>query len=139
MSDTELAKGGTVNLEIVGGPTIEVQWTKGMSVQVLLENAFDQTGRGATFTYALQYYGDVLGYLVVMINETYDSFISSSEPFFYWEFLLNGKPSDKGIDSTIVSPADRVTFSFERYVPQQHKGSMLEKKFEFQKRNRPEQ
>jgi hypothetical protein len=126
-----------VTLEIDGGSTSSVPWSKNMNVQGLLEDVFDQIGPKSGFTYALQYYGEALGYLVVMINETYDSFISSSEPFFYWEFLLNGKASDKGIDNVLVSPGDHVTFTFQRYDPTHHKGSTLEKKFEFQSRAKP--
>jgi hypothetical protein len=29
-------------------------------------------------------------YMAFMINETFDSYISSAEPYFYWEFLVNG-------------------------------------------------
>jgi len=42
--------------------------------------AAQQSSGAPTFTFALQYYGPTLGYLVLMINETYDSFISSAAP-----------------------------------------------------------
>lgn len=123
-------------LNIVGGPTITVNWVKNMNAQQVLETAYDEQQNSGSFNYALQYYGEALGYLVVMVNETYDSYISSAEPFFYWEFLVNDIPATKGIDNTIVSPGDRVTFQFERYIPEKHKGSTLEAKFHAQKSSR---
>jgi hypothetical protein len=62
----------TVSLEVVGGPSVEVPWKAGMTAQDALEAAFNQINSSATFTYALQFYGSELGYLVLMINETYD-------------------------------------------------------------------
>ena len=71
-----------VSLEVVGGPSVQVPWKLNMTAQDALEAAYDQINSSATFTYALQFYGSQLGYLVLMINETYDSFISSAAPFF---------------------------------------------------------
>jgi hypothetical protein len=124
----------TVSLEVAGGPSVQVPWKLNMTAQDALEAAYDQINSSATFTYALQFYGSQLGYLVLMINETYDSFISSAAPFFYWEFLVNDQPATKGIDNTILSAGDAVKFSFELYVPVKHKGSLLETKREFQGR-----
>lgn len=121
-----------VTLEIVGGPTIQVDWTKNMNCQQVLEAAYDDQQTPGSLSYALQYYGEALGYLVVMVNETYDSYISSAQPFFYWEFLVNDVPASKGIDNTIVSPGDRMTLQFERYIAEKHKGSLLETKFQAQ-------
>lgn len=126
--------GAFVTIEVVGGPTAQVSWTQNMTAQQALEAAYDQINSSATFTYALQFYGTKLGYLVMMINETYDSFISSAEPFFYWEFLVNDQPASKGIDHTLLSAGDAVKFSFELYIPAKHKGSLLETKRRFQMR-----
>jgi Domain of unknown function (DUF4430) len=124
--------GAFVTVEVVGGPSAQVGWTNNMTAQQALEEAYDQINSSATFTYALQFYGTQLGYLVMMINETYDSFISSAEPFFYWEFLVNNQPANKGIDNTILTAGDAVRFSFELYIPAKHKGSLLETKRRFQ-------
>jgi hypothetical protein len=121
-----------ITLEIVGGPTITVDWIKNMNAQQVLEAAYDEQQGPGSFNYALQYYGEALGYLVVMVNDTYDSYISSAQPFFYWEFLVNDIPATKGIDNTMVTPGDRITFQFERYIPEKHKGSTLEVKFKTQ-------
>lgn len=120
--------GASVTVEVVGGPTAKVAWTENMTAQRALEAAYDQINSSATFTYALQFYGTQLGYLVMMINETYDSFISSAEPFFYWEFFVNNQPANKGIDNTILSAGDTIKFSFELYIPAKHEGSLLETK-----------
>lgn len=123
---------GSVSVEVVGSPTVRVPWTQGMTAQDAIEAAYDQINSSATFTYALQFYGAQLGYLVMMINETYDSFISSAEPFFYWEFFVNDQPATKGIDNTILSAGDAIKFSFEQYIPAKHKGSLIETKRRFQ-------
>jgi len=85
-----------------------------MNVQQAFEQAYNNVPAG-TLTYALQYYGNPLGYLVVMINETYESFNSKESPFFFWEFLINGQISANGIDSTILNDGDVVTFEFTTY------------------------
>jgi hypothetical protein len=120
--------GTSVTVEVVGGPTAQVAWTESMTAQRALEAAYDQINSSATFTYSLQFYGTQLGYLVMMINETYDSFISSAEPFFYWEFFVNNQPANKGIDNTFLSAGDTIKFSFELYIPAKHGGSLLETK-----------
>lgn len=121
----------SVVVEVAGGLTAAVPWTQGMTAQQALEAAYDQIRSSTTFTYALQFYGTQLGYLVVMINETYDSFISSAAPFYYWQFLLNGQPVNKGIDNTVLKANDVVKFTFEMYDPVKHRGSLLEAKHRF--------
>ena len=121
-----------VTVVVSGGPTITVPWTEGMSAQKALEGAYVVLRSSAQFTYALQYYGTALGYLVVMINETYDSFISSAAPFFYWEFLLNGTPSPTGIDQAILEAGGVVTFEFQQYIPAKHAKSTLKAKYDLQ-------
>lgn len=135
MTDEAMTTANHVTVEIGGGPTIRAPWTEGMNAQQALERAYSVQNPGA-FTYALQYYGDQVGYLVIMINETYDSFISSggelASPFFYWEFLVNGKHAAKGIDNTILEADDIIRFSLEMYVPETHGESSLRVKHESQ-------
>lgn len=107
----------TVSVAVDGGPTASVPWSAGMNAQDALELAFDQINSTEKFTFSLQFYGKTLGYLVVMLNETYDTFISSSKPYFYWEFFVNGKPSDTGIDGTKLDAGDAVAFSFVTFDP----------------------
>jgi hypothetical protein len=120
----------TVTLTVVGGPTIIVPWTSGMNAQQAMERAFLQQLPVGEFTYALQYYGSPLGYLVVMINETFESFISSADPFYFWEFLVTGKPSKTGIDTTLLQAGDTISFELQAYSPQAHSGSTLKAKYE---------
>lgn len=122
----------TVQVTITGGPSVAVPWFPNMNAQQALEGAYNQKNNSSQFTYALQYYGTGLGYLVVMVNETYDSFISSSAPFFYWEFLVNGIPAQTGIDDVVLNPGDTVTFSLEMYVAEKHQASTLSTKYSFQ-------
>lgn len=109
-----MAEHAPVTVEIKGGPTISVRWREGMNVRQALEAAYDdQQGVGGGLTYALQYYGAELGYLVMMINENYDSFDVRYEPDFYWEMRVNGSASRSGIDQTLLKAGDVVTFAYE--------------------------
>ena len=114
----------TVTIAITGGPTATVDWQENLTGLMALQEAYAQLAPTQPFTYALQYYGASLGYLVVMINETYDSFISkggkASTPFFYWEILVNGKEAKAGVDALLLSPEDVLSFSFVTYDAAQH-------------------
>jgi hypothetical protein len=121
-----------VTIAIDGGPTIEVAYVAGMTAHAALEAAWNQEHDTATFTYGLQYYGTDLGYLVFMVNETYDTFLSVSDPFFYWQFSVNGTPASQGIDQTVLSDGDVVGFAFTTYDAARHAGTLLERKHEHQ-------
>jgi hypothetical protein len=121
-----------VDVEIVCGPRVTIPWVKNMNAQDALEEAYRAISDTTKFTYAIQYFGSSLGYLVLMMNETYDSFISVSSPFFYWEILINGKPATEGIDHIVLQPGDHLMFSFERYDPVKHAASTLRVKYEHQ-------
>lgn len=118
-----------VTVSVVGGPTIVVDWTAGMNAQQALEAAYRAANPAGEFTYGLQYFGSPLGYLVIMINETYESFMSSSHPFFFWEFLINGTPAQAGIDGVTLAPGDVVTFELQAYDEQGHALSTVKAKF----------
>jgi hypothetical protein len=122
-----------VTVSIEGGPSTPVDWNDTMTAQDALESAWNAFNSTAKFTYALQYYGKALGYMVFMVNETYDSFLSTAEPYFYWEFLVNGKAQNQGIDGTELNAGDEVTFTYTRYIPEKHAGTTLEAKNQFQK------
>jgi len=87
----------TVSVEVVGGPHLSVEWTEGMNAQQALEIARNTIQAPAKLDFALQYYGRDLGYLVVMINGTFESFQAAADPNFYWDFLLNHQPAKKGL------------------------------------------
>lgn len=126
----------TVTVSIKGGPSATVAWEENLTALEAIESAFGNINQDEQFTYALQYYGPELGYLVVMINETYDSFISkggdSARPFFYWEFLVNGDPAKKGVSHTVLARGDVVEFEFEMFVPEKHRRSLLSVKHAYQ-------
>jgi hypothetical protein len=132
-----MSNANTVQVTVAGGPSISVPWFEGMNAQQAIEGAYGQLNDSGQFTYAIQYYGAGLGYLVMMINETYDSFTSSAAPFFYWEFLLNGSPSSSGIDSVTLTPGDAVGFSFEMYEAARHDASTLKVKHALQVAHAP--
>jgi hypothetical protein len=58
-----------------------------MNVQGAFEAAYNALPKGS-FTYALQYYGGKLGYLVTMVNETYETFNSINDSFFLLRVLI---------------------------------------------------
>lgn len=55
-----------------------------------------------------------VGCMVIMINESYDSFISkggvSSTLFFCWEILPNSGPTSREADKLVFAPFDVLTF-----------------------------
>ena len=109
----------SVKLSVSGGPSARVAWQQGLTALHALQLAHEaiEPIDGEQFTFALQYYGSNLGYLVTMINETYDSFISrggeSATPFFYWNFSVNGQPATAGVDRTVLSDGDDINFSLQ--------------------------
>ncbi|HKQ08581.1 MAG TPA: DUF4430 domain-containing protein [Blastocatellia bacterium] len=121
--------GNTVTVEVSNGPTIIVPWTSGMNAQQAIEAAFNAQGSPGEFTYSLQYFGSQFGYLVLMINETYESFMSSADPFYFWEFMVNGQPAQTGIDNTILNAGDTVTFELQVYDPTTHTSSTVGAKY----------
>jgi hypothetical protein len=127
----------TVTVRVEGGPSASPAWTQGMSALQAMElaQAIIEPAPDEQFTFALQYYGSGLGYLVCMINETYDSFISrggeKATPFFYWNFLVNDKPAEASVDRTVLKAGDVITFKFEAYTLVKHAGSLLAAKHKF--------
>lgn len=119
----------TVTVNIIYGPSITVSWFPGMNAQQAMEAAFIAQSPAGEFTYALQYYGK-LGYLVIMVNETYESFMSSADPYYYWEFLVNGSPASQGIDQTILNSGDQVGFELQNYNSARHSGTTIGVKHE---------
>jgi uncharacterized protein DUF4430 len=64
-----------------------------------------------------------------MINETYESFISSSHPFYFWEFLLNGQPAQTGIDNTMLKAGDVIVFELRTFGAGVPAGSTMHAKY----------
>ena len=115
------ASAPVVRVEVAGGPSVDIEWTPGITALKALEAAqvIIEPDPNEQFTFALQFYSG-LGYLVIMINETYDSFISrggeKATPFFYWEFLINGLPAGQSVDNSTMSPGDVIRFEFEMFT-----------------------
>lgn len=105
-----------VKITISGGQPVSVKWHLGMNAQQALEEAYSKVEFGVI------YYGNYLGYMVVIINKIYDNPDSKK----YWEFLHNNKSSTKGIDSTILNDKDSISFNNVKYDEKIHKGTLLE-------------
>lgn len=117
-----------ITIQITNGTSYEVAYFEGMNVQQALEAAYNQAAP-QTFTYALVYFGSTYGYLVSMINETYETYNSKEQPFYFWEFLVNGNIAASGIDNTILNDGDTVNFEFTVYNPNTHQDSTTHVKF----------
>lgn len=107
-----------VKVSVENGPNVEVDWTQNMNAQQALELAWVALEEERKFTYTLQYFGQY-GYMVSMINETYDTFMSTYAPYYYWEFLVNGQPQNQGIDGTTLNEGDQVSFAYGLYTTQE--------------------
>ncbi len=112
-------------VKVIHGPTINISWTSGMNAQQAIEEAY--TKEHTKFNCSLQFYG-TLGYLVSMINETYDSYVRTADPYYYWEFMINGTPAPKGIDQTILNDNDIISFEFQLYTKHLDSKSTIHKK-----------
>jgi hypothetical protein len=129
MPKQDKSAAGTVSVMVVGAPAITVPYTAGMNAQQALEGAYNAVGNPQQFDYALQYFGSNFGYLVVMLNDTYESFKSSSQPFYFWEFLVNGQVATSGIDNTTLNSGDAVAFELQVFSQQTAKASTLHAKY----------
>jgi len=94
------------------GPAITFPRKTGMNGQTALEAAYNAQSMPKTFTFNLQYYGTSFGYLVDMINGTFDTALSTDAPYFFWDFAVNGDESQYGTDNTPISDGDIIEFSF---------------------------
>jgi len=119
-----------ITLDIKDGPSFQVPWTAKMNLQDALEWAFNNRGT-INFTYSLQYFGSNLGYLVCMINETFDSTVSNYNytPYYFWDIIVNNVSATTGIDHILLNDGDAVEFSFILYQPTVHLQSTLSVKF----------
>jgi hypothetical protein len=112
----------SVIVDITNGPDVTIPYTDRMTAQDALQAAEREVADSTKFLFGLEYYGDsggqYVGYLVSMVNNTYESFPGSTTgPYAYWAFLVNGQYQNKGIDTTYLSDGDVVTFTLEQYQP----------------------
>lgn len=118
-----------VTIEITGGPFVQVTWVEKMNGQIAIEAGYNALAGQNSFTFMLQYYGSNLGYLVDMINGTYDSFLSTYAPYFFWDFIVNNVSSNTGIDNTPINDGDVITFTYTTYNAEAHAATTLSAKF----------
>jgi Domain of unknown function (DUF4430) len=108
-----MSTGDTVSLKVTVLDTdivaIDVPWTSGMNAKELLEAAYD-TGQDPGYEFSLAYYGSDLGYMVEEFEQIGDQLN------LYWQFLVNGQWSPRGIDQVSLEAGDAVLFRYS-YVP----------------------
>lgn len=106
----------SIVVTITGGPTAQVDWVRDMNAQQALEAAWRRLNAESApkrvFTYELQYFGE-LGYLVVMINDTHETYSTTLEPNFFWEFYYGTNPATVGIDQQKLNDGDEIRFAYE--------------------------
>lgn len=98
------APANKVTVEISGGPSQDITWTSNMTAQDALELAWNAINSTAKFTFGLQYYGASLGYMVFMINETFDSTCPRPSLTFIGSFWSMGQPNLKGSTGLHLRP-----------------------------------
>lgn len=118
----------SVTITVGSADPIEVPWYEDMNVQDALEDAYDKTEDAIKFSFALEYFGvyqgapyGPLGYMVIMLDGTFDL----PGEGMYWALLINGNYATKGIDSTFLSPGDKVAFVNEPYSDEKHKDTAV--------------
>ena len=122
-----------VTVRIEGGMEYQVRWVSGMIALDALEEAYNKQYFSGPFTYSIQYYGRSVGYLVNMLNETYDSFASKHEPYYFWEFMVNNEAAPSGIDNTLIEDGDVLSFSYVTYTAKIHAQTTLQSKYKMKK------
>ena len=95
---------------------VSITWRADMNVQEALETAYNtEKQAGRNFDFAVQYFGDsgqeYLGYLLVMLNKTYDDPNNTTD---YWLYSINGVSAQVGIDDYMVNAGDTIEFD---YIP----------------------
>jgi len=95
---------------------IQVDWAEGKNLQYFLEKARDSSvATPEKFDFALQYYGnegtDYLGYMIIMMldNQHFDNYNNNNR---YWEYKINGKSANWGIDNEMINSGDKVEFTY---------------------------
>jgi hypothetical protein len=120
----------TISIKVEGGATISnVPFTTGMNVQQALEaayNSFSNPPNIPTISFWLEYYGTSLGYLVTNMDGV------TQQGSKYWMLYVNGILATEGIDSTILSDNDVVSFKYESYSEEIH-GHTIMKQFHLAK------
>lgn len=97
------------------GKAIKVPWSRSMTVEKALEEAYDHEP-GVFFV--TRYYGSKFGTKIVMIGDMWDGdygFGSSSYADHYWLLYLNGQFVNMGVDKVEIAAGDHVEFSYEHF------------------------
>ena len=117
-----------VSITVSDAQPIEVPWNPGMNVQQALEATYNRVENANVFSFAIEFFGTYqslpygpLGYMVVMLNGTYDLPDQSQ----YWALYINNIPATKGVDNSFLNSGDSVLFLNEPYSEQKHSKSAV--------------
>ena len=116
-----------VTIKIIDtGRVLQVPWTSEMNGQQALERAYDiDQLEGSDFTFAIQYFGHKVGYMVVMLDGIYDDTENKKN---YWALIVNDKVSNLGIDAVMLNPDDEMKFDYQSYNAEIHIYTLMEEK-----------
>jgi hypothetical protein len=95
-----------------------IPWHLNMNGQDAMEHAYHI---GSGYSFLLQYFGQSLGYEVTSIDNV--SSQAGSEIFLFWEFSVNNKLSQTGVDQTKLNDGDTIGWNYIPYNPKQHAGT----------------
>ncbi len=117
----------TISIEIQGGATINsIPFTTGMDVQQALEaayNTFLNPPTIPTISFWVEYYGSYEGtYLGYQVTNM-DGVTQQGDK--YWMLYINGTLATEGIDSTVLSDNDIVSFKYESYSDEIHEQTIM--------------
>jgi hypothetical protein len=100
---------------------IVLPWQPNLNIHQALELAYDQEkAAGRTFSFALEFFGTDLGYMIIMIDNFLDNPADPADP--YWWFRINDTSATIGIDDYIIQPGDSIEFDYTPFDPQRHTG-----------------
>jgi hypothetical protein len=121
MGRSAMANTVSLSIEPEGKTIANIPWTGGMNVQQEMELAYSMP---PCITFALQYYGPSLGYLVLAVDGTFDTDTT------FWFLYVNDVLSPTGIDETILNDGDAVSLVYEPYQAEKHASEIHRLRFE---------
>jgi hypothetical protein len=103
-------QGPSVSIRVGMDPPVFVPWSPGITLRSALEEAYDRVPEHRRVRFAIEYFGrlqrEPLGYMLIMVDRVYN--LAGQAPFF-WKLVLNGVPTPRGIDFTVLDDGDVVT------------------------------
>lgn len=101
---------------------LEIPHQHDMHILDVLEKAYGQADANGNQIEQLvtRYYGEKMGYLVIMINSVWEGYSLIKEPamdqaetrYMYWGLKVNGQHVETNIKTLNINPGDHILFEF---------------------------